>query len=457
MEGGTRFMKWTLHLLIVLLSLNLVSAQDEKTVDLVTAIETALKFHPSLKAYDAQIDAAFARRNQVKAGFAPKLDMVVSYTQLHREPSFTVANMGTIVFGEKDNPQLSWMLKIPVYTGGKLEGMLRQAEEGIRVAERGLVRQRQKVAMEAAIAYFNVLKAKGFLKVMEGKLRALRSQRDDISKMLEQGVATKADLLRAEAAVAAAQEELTKARNIEALSIAALANAMGLHPSEILKVEEFPPITETVFPDLPASLEAAISEALRQRLEISVLEAQLKTAMEGVKVAASEQKPQIGLILQYDAERQTIMPEMGRWLAGVMLTLNLFDGGATKAAVEQAKSQVKQIDAAITELRNAIALEVTNAFLNLSSAKERVKAAQQAVAAAEEGVRLVRLGYQNGVNTLTDFLSALSELTSAQTTLIAAYADLRIAEVQFWFALGRNPESLLEKLSRRQRKEVNGL
>lgn len=232
---------------------------------------------------------------------------------------------------------------------------------------------------------------------------------------------------------------------------------MGLHPNETLKVEEFPSITETVFPDLPASLEAAINEALRQRPEILVLEAQLKAAMEGVKVAASEQKPQIGLILQYDAERQTIMPDTGRWLAGLILTLNLFDGGSTRAIVEQAKSQVKQIDAAITELRNAIALEVTNAFLNLSSAKERVKAAQQAVAAAEEGVRLVRLGYQNGVNTLTDFLSALSELTSAQTALIAAYADLRIAEVQFWFALGRSPEALLEKLSRRQRKEVNGL
>ena len=179
--------------------------------------------------------------------------------------------------------------------------------------------------------------------------------------------------------------------------------------------------------------------------------------MEGVKLAASEQKPQIGLILQYDAERQTVMPDMGRWLAGLMLTLNLFDGGSTKAAMEQAKSQVKQIDAAITELRNAIALEVTNAFLNLSSAKERVKAAQRAVAAAEEGARLVRLGYQNGVNTLTDFLSALSELTSAQTALIAAYADLRIAEAQFWLALGRSPEVLLEKLSRKQKKEVNGL
>ncbi len=441
-------MRWFLTFWGIVLSLSSVSAQSARKVDLTTAIETALKFHPSLRAHAAQVDAAFAQRSQAKAGLAPRLDMIASYTQLHRNPSFTVSNMGTIVFGEKDNPQLSWTVKMPLFTGGKLEGMVRQAEEGVKATEGNLERQKQKVAMEAAIAYFNVLKAKGFVKVMEDKLQALKSQRDDIAKMLEQGIATKVDLLRAEAAVASAQEELTKARNGEFLAIATLANAMGLLSSEALTVEISPSIFEISLPSLPDELESAVKEALKQRPEISSLEAQLKAARERIRVAKSERKPQISLILQYDAERQTIMPDVGRWLAGLMLTLNLFDGGATEAAADQAKSQVRQLEALLAEVGNAISLEVTNAFLNWESAKERVKAAQRAVAAAEEGVRLVRLGYQNGVNTLTDFLAAQSELTGAQTALVAAHADLRIAEVQLWFALGRSPESLLVELSK---------
>ncbi len=196
-------------------------------------------------------------------------------------------------------------------------------------------------------------------------------------------------------------------------------------------------------------MKSAIEEALRQRPELKILEAQLAAAREGIRVAKSEQRPQIGLMLQYDAERQTIMPDMGRWLAGVMLTMNLFDGGSTKAAIDKARSDVERLEAAVAELRNGIALEVTNAFFTVESAKERVKVAEKAVETAQEGVRLVRLGYQNGVNTITDFLTAQSELTQAQVALVVALSDLRVAEAQLWFALGRDPESLLTKISSR--------
>ncbi len=441
-------MRWTIFALSVLLFATTASATQPQELDLRAVVELALRHHPSLKGATAQVMAARAQWRQAKAGFSPRVDLTASYTQLHRDPSFTIAGMGTMIFGEKDNPQLSWTVKMPLYTGGKLEGLVQQARAGIEAAEYGLERQRLKVASDAITAYFNVLKARGFVKVMEDRLKALQAQRDDIAKMLERGVTTRVDLLRAETAVAAAQEELTKARNGEALALAALANAMGLSPTTPLQVVASATIAEAPLPDLPAELSQAVEEALRQRPELRLLEAQLVAAREGVRVAKSEQRPQVGLLLQYDAERQTIMPDMGRWLAGVMVSMNLFDGGGTKAAVEQAQERVRQLQATLEELRNGIVLEVTNAFLTVQSAKERVKTAEAAVATAEEGLRLVRLGYQNGVNTITDFLTAQAELTQAQIALVVALTDLRVAEAQLWFALGRSPEALLTKLAK---------
>jgi len=421
-------------------------SQQAQEFDLRLVVKTALERHPSLRGARASVDGAFAQLRQAKSGYMPRLDLTASYTQLHRDPSFTVAGMGTMVFGEKDNPQLSWVVKMPLYTGGKLEGLVRQADAGLKASSFGFERQRQKVALDAVVAYFNVLKSRGFVKVMEDRLKALQSQRDDIEKMLERGVATRVDLLRAETSVAAAQEELTKARNGEALALAALANAMGLPPETPVRVVTSASIADEVLPDLPSDLKSAVEEALNQRPELKVLEAQLVAAKEGIRVARSERRPQVGLMFQYDAERQTVMPDTGRWLVGVMLTVNLFDGGAVKAAVDKARSDVERLEAAIEELRNGIALEVTNAFLSVESAKERVKVAEKAVETAQEGVRLVRLGYQNGVNTITDFLTAQSELTQAQVALVVALADLRVAEAQLWFALGRDPETLLKRL-----------
>lgn len=442
-------MRLTVIALSVLLSLTAAMGQETQQFDLKLVVKTALENHPSLKGSQAQIAGALAQLRQAKAGYMPRVDLTASYTQLHRDPSFTIAGMGTMVFGEKGNPQLSWIVKLPIFTGGKLEALVKQADAGTKASIFAFERQKQKVALDAIVAYFNVLKARGFVKVMEDKLKALQSQRDDIAKMIEQGVATRVDLLRAETAVAAAQEELTKAKNGEALALAALANAMGLPPETTLQIASEASISDAILPDSPTDLKSAVEEALRQRPELKILEAQLAAAREGIRVAKSEQRPQIGLMLQYDAERQTIMPDMGRWLAGVMLTMNLFDGGSTKAAIDKARSDVERLEAAVAELRNGIALEVTNAFLTVESAKERVKVAEKAVETAQEGIRLVRLGYQNGVNTITDFLTAQSELTQAQVALVIALSDLRIAEAQLWFALGRDPESLLTKIGSR--------
>ncbi|MFN4178924.1 MAG: TolC family protein [Armatimonadota bacterium] len=439
-------MRLTIVSFFLLLNFTIALSQEPQQFDLKLVVKTALERHPSLRGAQAQVAGALSQLRQVKAGYMPRLDLNASYTQLHRDPSFTVAGMGTMVFGEKDNPQLSWVVKMPLFTGGKLEGLVKQADAGTKASAFALERQKQKVALDAIVAYFNVLKARGFVKVMEDRLKALQLQRDDIAKMLEWGVATKIDLLRAETGVATAREELTKARNGEAVALAALANAMGLPPETPLHVPTSASIADSALPDLPVDLRSAIDEALRQRPELKILEAQLVAAREGIRIAKSEQRPQIGLMIQYDVERQTIMPNLGRWLAGVMLTMNLFDSGATKAAVDKARSDVEKIEAAIAELRNGIALEVTNAFLTVESSKERVKVAEKAVETASEGVRLVRLGYQSGVNTITDFLTAQSELTQAQVALVVALSDLRVAEAQLWFALGRDPELLLTKI-----------
>jgi outer membrane protein TolC len=432
-------MKQLLISLTLLTTLTLPAlAQESQEFDLPTAVQTALKNHPSLRGVEAQVDAAQARLKQAAAGYAPKVNATLGFTQLDNAPTFTVSPLGAITFGEKSNKQASLTLQMPLSTGGKLEGVNRQARAGVEAMASVLSRQQQKVATEATIAYFNVLKARGFVKVAEDQLKALESQRNSIARMLERGVSTRIDLLRAETAVPAAQEMLTKAKNGEAVATAALANAMGLQQGLGLRVKGSFDKASTLTSQ-PSTLDEAIAEALRSRPELRQVGANRQAAEAGVQVARSGQKPSVGLFAQYDAERPTFMPRTGKWSAGVALTMNLSDGGATKAEVAQARAQIAQVDAALEELRNGISLQVTAAFLNVQSAKERLTTTEKAVATAEEGVRLIRLGYQNGVNTITDFLAAQAELTKAQNDRVTALFDLRVAEAELQYAMGRQP------------------
>lgn len=433
--------RWTVPILTLLFALGTptFSAPAPRAYDLEAVIQTALSHHPSLRGAAARVQASEAQLRQARAGYAPKLDATLSWTQLDRDPYFTMAPIGRIVFGESENKQVSVMAQYPLFTGGKLEGFNRQAEAGVRISAEALARKRQKVTLDAATAYYNVLNAQRMVKVAEDQLKALKSQRDAIAKMLQHGVVTRIDLLRADTGVSGAQEFLTRARNGEALATAALANAMGLPADQPLKVVAPPAARAGKSRPLPAGVDGAIREALQQRPELRRLEANYQAASAAVTVAKSGAKPTLGLFAQWDYKRQTFMPEWGDWSAGVMLKMNVFDGGSTRADVARARSLVAQVEAGRDELRNGIRLQVTQAFLNVQSARKRVDTAKKAVATAEEGLRLVRLGYQNGVNTITDFLAAQAELTKARTSYETAVFDEHAAEAALRFALGRKP------------------
>ncbi|PIU67107.1 MAG: hypothetical protein COS85_02020 [Armatimonadetes bacterium CG07_land_8_20_14_0_80_59_28] len=414
------------------------AAQQEggKRYGLNLVLETALSNHPSLRGEEARVDASRAQLRQAKAGYSPRLDASLGYTQLDRDPQFAVPPFGTLIFGETDNKQADLTAQYPLWTGGKLEGVHRQARAGLEAAHAILDRQRQKVVLNASTSYFSVLKSRGVVRVMESQLSFLQAQRNDIVRMVEQGVGTRIDLLRAETAVSASEEGLTRARNGESVAVAALANAMGLAADHTLTVVESPSFQQ--LDRLPQDLSEAIAEALAHRPEVAQVAATRKGALAGIQVAKSSQRPTVGLFAQYDAERPTFMPETGDWSAGIALKMNIFDGGGAKTHAIEARAQVKQIEAALEELRNGVTLQVTQAMLNVNSAAERIKTAQKAVATADEGVRLITLGYKNGVNTITDLLAAQSELTGARTDQNSATFDWHTARSELQYALGRD-------------------
>jgi outer membrane protein TolC len=359
---------------------------------------------------------------------------------LDEDPHFRVPSFGTLYFGGRDSTQTALTAQLPLFTGGRLQGLAGQAKAGLTASEGANLRQRQRVAYDATIAYLGARKAQELVKVAQAQLEALQSQRDSIAKMVDRGVSPRLDLLRAETGLAAAQSGLTSARNGEAVALAALTTAMGLQADPGITLAADPGPDEPSNPgnaSLPPDLKAAVDEAARQRPELTQASAGVRAARSGVKVARSSLLPTVGAFAQYDAARYSTMPKTGLWSAGVTVSMNLFDSGATQADVARAKAQVTQAQAAEAELRNGISLEVTQAFLDVGSAKERLTTAQRGAAAAEEGLRLVQTGYQNGVNTITDFLAAQAELTQAQTSVATARHDVSAAEAGLRFALGR--------------------
>ncbi len=124
----------------------------------------------------------------------------------------------------------------------------------------------------------------------------------------------------------------------------------------------------------------------------------------------------------------------GNLFAGI--TQLIFDGGRTRAQIDQAQAQM---DVSLAAYRRSIlqALEdVESADAALRSARERLAILEDAREAAQNAVFLARSQYQAGLTDFQILLTAENQLLSARNALITAEAQRATGFVQLTQALG---------------------
>jgi outer membrane protein TolC len=104
--------------------------------------------------------------------------------------------------------------------------------------------------------------------------------------------------------------------------------------------------------------------------------------------------------------------------------------------VEANLSRERQAADAVATLRDRIALDVKNAWLQVREAEKQVLVAQTIIAQAEENFRINEERYKEQVATSTDVLDALTLLTRAKSDHANALADYHLYEARLDRAMG---------------------
>jgi outer membrane protein TolC len=320
---------------------------------------------------------------------------------------------------------------MPLYTGGKLEGMRAGAQAGVRISEAQLARQRQTIAVSAARAYYRLLEADRMLPVITAQVKALEEVVRAATAMAEQGTVAKLDVMRAQVALTGAQSGLQDLQASRRAATAMLVEAMGLPPGTAVAIKE------TDLPTPPADdASAQWQTAWERRPDLQALAAQKSALLAQLDVARSDLKPQIGLFARSEFERPTFYPETGTLSGGIMVRQKLSDGGAARQAVAETHARLAQLERLGEQLKYGIAVQVQVATSGLSSARARVATTGPAVDLAREALRLTQVGYTNGVMSLTDVLQAQAALTKASADYEGAVSALRQSVVELEYALG---------------------
>jgi outer membrane protein TolC len=289
---------------------------------------------------------------------------------------------------------------------------------------------RNEVVTNAAIAYLRALEARDAMEVAQSSVRALESSHDAAEKLFESGVVTRADVLRAEVALTTAKSQLIAAANGYGTALAALKTAIGLAQSESIELKaEAGASAFTGTESLP----------VKQRPEVHAAAFGVKAADAQLRAAKGARAPSVGLMM--DFENIPVGAQFPRLtntlMVGLQIKLNVFDGGRTRADIDEARASTTKAKADLDAVNQAAEFQLEAAKLSVTSAKARVETLGTQVRSAEESFRVVETGYREGINVINDVLSVESSLTGARVAKLAADYDLRVAQLNLLLAAGQ--------------------
>lgn len=299
----------------------------------------------------------------------------------------------------------------------------------------------QDVVFQVEQAYFRVLGTERLVRANELFLKSVGTSLDATRRRREGGLATVADVYRAETQVAQGQLNLTRSKGELEKARGALASAVGLPVNERLRVqtiESAPRIQE-----ITESLNEILKRAKLNRPDLIAAEAQARAARASADAAAKSTLPSVSIEATsgrtfYNNDR----PFTDTNSVLLNLRIPIFTGFNHTYTVSQAEARAAQAEASRDSLYRQTELDVWQSYYDVQTAAGGVSTTEVQLRAAQQTAEATLARYQAGFGSLLDLITAQVDESNARVQRIQSYLDWFTAVARLNYAIGASDKTI---------------
>ena len=326
----------------------------------------------------------------------------------------------------------------PIYMGGAISAANKMASISEQMVANDYEAKLQATLHGTDHAYWMVVSLKHKRKLADSYLKLVKKLSNDVHKMIDEGVATRADGLKVDVKVNEAEMTLTQADNGLSLAKMFLCQLCGLPlDSKITLADE----DRESLPIEVVADDIDINTVADNRPEVKLLENTVDLSRQVTRLARASYLPQILLSGGYSATNPNLYNGFerkfsGAWNVGVVVRMpvwNWFEG-VYKVRASKAATCIAQLE--VGDVREKIELQVSQSRFKMSEANRRLVMATSNVDKANENLRCANLGFREGVIPSTGVMEAQTAWLQAQSQKIDAEIDVKLSQVDYKKALG---------------------
>lgn len=439
-----RYMKIRLFLAALvtgILSINALSAQEVLTLK--DALNYALNNSEALRKARLEIEGGRHKVAEVRASALPQIDAVSTLTNNLLVQQFvlpaefmggTPGEFVAIEAGQTWNAMSQVQLNQQIFNQQVFTGLkaAKSSEEYYRLAaqlaEENLIQQ-------VATNYYQVIITRQQLNVVKANIERVSQLEKTTENQFNLGLAKKIDLdrIRVNKGNLRAQYEqleyaVTQQENLLKYYMGMpIAQPIVIPETEVNKLES----------------EAVVSLAngtfnVEQLVDYQVLKRQEDLLGLQRKSYVAEYYPTLSISGNYLYNSQSnrfnlYSPRALNYdMSAVTLNLRIpiFDGNARRSRIRQADVELQKIHEDLRNTSNALTMAYENAKIQIKNSLNTIESQRANKEFAEEVFKSTQNNYQNGLASLTDLLTAETDLVAAQNSYNEALLNYKVAQIE---------------------------
>ncbi len=451
--------KSSFSLLTLVVTTSLYAQQPTLKLSLQEAIDIALKQSHQQKISQYDLEIAREQYRQAMSANYPSLDLVISAVKRDEElvnvtkgtlelPEDMSNALALITAADNQKPMVQQMidanmlppvklplnftsvvlgdrvtsgkieLTYPLYSGGKISAIQKQAKLGKEIARIHQKRTTQEVVFDIRKYYSGVLLTSAITDLL-ADTSARMDALNDLTETMYKGESTKVkktDYYRTKIAATAIKAFYTQMQQKRDLAKSALLFAMGMDPHYEIVLTTQSKIVG--IKTQSQKLQSLIAQAYRDNAQLAAIDKALGIYEAKIDEAKSGYKPSVALIGRFEKLDSNYNGGMSNpqnnnsWSVGVGAQWNLFNGFRTTGEVHEAKLAKLKLLEQKKQLKRAIALQVKEAYNSLLSTHRQLQLLQTSVQTAEANRDLNIRAYRADMAETKDVVEA--QITEAQ-------------------------------------------
>jgi NodT family efflux transporter outer membrane factor (OMF) lipoprotein len=381
---------------------------------------------------EARFRQARALVQQARAAYFPTVTIGIGVSRTARSPTSGTGEVrDSLPFTDHSLPvDVSWELDV----WGRIRRTVESSKATVQASAADLEAATLSARAELAQDYFQLRSLDGQKQLLDNTVVAFEKSLQLTNNRYRSGIASRGDVLQAETQLKTTQAQAIDIGVQRAQLEHAIALLIGKAPADLTIPAA---LLATQPPTIPAGVPA---ELLKRRPDVAAAERTVASANAQIGVAEAAYYPTLSIDSQGGFESSSAskwLSVMGRfWSAGFNLSQTLFDGGARKAQVEQARAVY---DTDVAAYRQSVLTGFQEVEDNVAAQRiltSEAQAQNEAVQAAQQSLAVTMNQYQSGIVSYLNVVVAQTTALANERTAVDILGRRLTASVLLIKALG---------------------